>query len=142
MEANHLGRESELTALGRTWRISRWTRKIWNDWLDWAKTVLPDPVDTAQKRIEKWPAHLQAEVARDALDRANMGLSIGSRPVSALMDSPEGACQLLYLLLKKHQPDVTEDDAMDILMEVGLEAVQKRFDRASGTPPVPAQGNA
>ena len=135
MEANHIGRESEIQAIGSTWKVGRWTRAVWADWLDWAKTQLPDPLAIVKKDLETWPKEVQEYLVRQALDRATRALSIGSPEVSLLLDSPEGSCRLLYHLLKKNHPDVTEDDAMDILFEVGQEELKKRFDKAAGTPP-------
>lgn len=139
MDTTHIGKEQTVQALGQTWRLQRWSRAVWGEFLAWARTQLPDPLEVARRAMELWGKEHHQAIGQDALDRANSAISIGSKAVNELLESPEGACYLLFLLVKKHHPDVTQDQAMDILMEVGLEAMKKKFDGASGQ--APTQGN-
>jgi hypothetical protein len=137
--AAHIGRETEIKALGQTWKLARLDRGIWRKWIDWAKTQLPDPVEEALKVVDRLKPEVASAVVQKALEEKTSFLSLESPKVAALMRAPEGMMQLLYLLLKKHQPEATEDDAMAIVMEVGEATTHANFDKASGTLP---RGNA
>jgi hypothetical protein len=138
--AAHIGRESEIHALGTTWRIGRWDRGIWRKFLDWARTQLPDPVEEALKVVDRLPEKVANALVQKALEEKTAFLSIGSPKVTALLQSMEGGIYLLYLLLQKNHPGITEDDAMEIVMEYGVERLQERFDQAAGV--APQEGNA
>ena len=128
----HIGQEQTIKVNGRDWRLSRWTRAIWREWLEWAKKQIPDPVEECAKILDKFPKDLQEKMVTWALEKKSRVLSLGSPEVNALFDDPEGTCHLLYLLLKKHQPDATEDDAMDVFNALGQEVLNKHFDLAAG----------
>lgn len=158
---DHIGREIETTALGRTWRVSRWDRRVWVEFADWARTMLPDPIEALAKSIDKI-ALKDAEILREilrkdqeeqaryeaalalcktpedtarvprpillagkyiqqsdvmgrrALDKASSYLSFNSPEMNSLIGSVVGSGHLMYLLLKKHHPDVDEDTAFDV----------------------------
>lgn len=140
--AAHIGRETEIHALGSTWKIGRWDRGVWRRFLDWARTQLPDPVEEALKVVDRLPERLAAVVVQKALEEKTAFLSIGSTKVTALLQSMEGGIYLLYLLLQKNHPGISEDDAMQIVMEYGLEKLQGHFDEAAGTAPDLGNGQA
>lgn len=52
-EAAYRGRETETQALGKTWRLSRWTLNVLDEFNDWARTQLPDPLAVADKAVER-----------------------------------------------------------------------------------------
>jgi hypothetical protein len=137
--AAHIGRETEIQALGRTWQLARLDRGIWRKWIDWAKTQLPDPVEEALKVVDRLKPEVASAIVQKALEEKTSFLSLGSPKVNALMRAPEGIVQLFFLLLQKNHKDATEDDAMAIVLEIGEEAAQTSFDKASGT--LPAPGN-
>lgn len=62
----HVGREATFAALGREWRLGRWTRGVWRDWLAWAKRVLPDPLEAVSRVLDQIVAK-DAEIYRDLL---------------------------------------------------------------------------
>lgn len=139
--AEHVGRDSEIVALGQKWKVGRWTRRVWNDFLEWAKPRIADPLDVAEKALAKFPAHLHEVIVRHAIDRSQMHLTAGSTEVQSLLGTVEGSVYLLYLLLKDSHPGVTEDMAFDIATEVGGERMRKAFDVAAGKVPAVVQGN-
>ena len=136
----HLGRETEVQALGRIWKLARFDRTIWRQWMDWAKTQLPDPVEEALKIIDRLPEKVAGEVVRKALDEKTSHLGLGSPKVNGLLGSVEGSAYLTYLLLRKHQPEAGEDEGMLIVFELGLQAMQEKFNQASGTMPTLGNG--
>jgi len=137
--AAHIGRETEIRALGSTWRLGRWDRGVWRRFLDWAKTQLPDPLEEALKVVDRLKEPAASNLVQRALAEKTTFLSIGSPRVAELLQSLEGGVYLLYLLLQKHHPGITEDDAMEIGMEYGLQKLQEKLDQAAGT--APPEGN-
>lgn len=183
----HVGREVEIEALGRTWKVGRWDRKVWIDFADWARTMLPDPIEAMTKHIDKLslkdadtmrelmkrdyeeedrcrkrfaevaekegeaaaqklpppirmaPQYVQlADVmAQRALDKASSYLSFNSPEMTSLLSSVPGETRIFWLLLKKHHPDVTEDDAFEIKMEIGQIKLADVMAAASGKAPTP-----
>lgn len=141
--ASHLGREQEVEALGRTWKLARWDRGVWWRILEWARGKVPDPLEAATPILERMAAR-QSKLTVDArskppaesvplleeatimerraeqllrmsLDKRMVYLSVNAPEIQALMDSLEGSTRVLWELLKVAQPDVTDDDAYGIL---------------------------
>lgn len=68
--AGHIGREYTTAeeVLGRKWKFSRWTRRVWVEFAEFAKRELPDPLLVALDAIEK--ASLKdAEILRELSKR-------------------------------------------------------------------------
>lgn len=142
--AAHVGREVEFQALGRSWKTSRLERGIWRKFLDeYAAKVLPDPVAVAMQFLDKLPKdapYIEAAataIVRDGLDRKCAGLTPSNPNVLGLLNDPDGSSYLLMLLLQKHQPGVTHDEAYDVAMAVGIEEVARVTLEAQGAIPAP-----
>lgn len=142
-EATFRGRETEAKALGQTWRFSRWTLNVLDEFLDWARTQLPDPLEVAEKAIFRLQrearrireskeyddgekqfllstnAQQQSLWADKAMDEATSYLGMGSPQFQSLLNSARGAARLAMLLLRKHHPDIDEETAFAIASEVG-----------------------
>lgn len=149
------GREVTAEALGRSWTFSRWTLTILDDFLTWARTQIPDPLDLATRHVEKMMveeekisnkallAHrnkIKDELVTGAIKQAASYLDFGSPQVQSLLHSPLGGSHLLMLLLKAHQPDVTEEDAFQIIQEIGDQKLQHIMDVTTGKV-APSLGN-
>lgn len=68
MFAGHIGREAEITALGRTWTLCRWDRLIWREFLKWVKANSPDPLEAVTAHIDTIQLK-DAETLRELLKR-------------------------------------------------------------------------
>ncbi len=134
-----LGREQEIVALGPTWRLARRERAVWGELLAWARERIPDPVDRIMKHIDKLPEALAARVVQETLVASQRFLSINSPEVGSILQSLEGSVRVLWLLLRDHQADATEDDAYRLAMTLGKDGMGRLFDVALGKSPV---GNA
>lgn len=51
-----------------------------------------------------------------SIDKRNLYMGFGSPELGAFMQSVDGMSFIFYLLLKPNHPDVTEDDAYEIMM--------------------------
>lgn len=148
------GRDGEVIVNGKTWKTGRMTLNVIDAFLDWCRPLLPDPLTIATNdvlRLERAVRDVQASDAPDAdkaavvatlrrqqeqvtelaFDRATAYLSWTAPEVQGVLRSPRGAARMLYLLLREHQPDVTEDDAWSVLTALG-EKQRDVFTKASG----------
>lgn len=165
--APHVGRETTLDSLGQTWTLSVWTLRVWDDFLTWARTVLPDPLDEAEKsclRLARQERPVRARLAaaagpeREALEAdlndlmvlqtriVELGtqasrryLSVDSPEVQSLLSSPRGTARLLRLLLAAHHPGIDDDGAFAV--QQGADAAQLREALVVVAGKTPPQGN-
>lgn len=142
MIASHVGRETDFEALGRTWRASRWTRRTWAEFLEWARPRIPDPMEVLLRVLPRLPAEDRADAVRYAIDRGGEYLSVGSYEVLRALSSVEGMNYLFYLLLRPAHPEMTEDMAFEIAASLPEGGLKNIFDRAQGKMPRAAEGNA
>jgi hypothetical protein len=145
MLARHVGREQEITdAQGRKWRLSRWTRGTWAALLEWARPRVPDRFALAKQALAAFPEHLHEGIAAHAVEAAAIPFGIGHPGVQAAVNGLEGTVHVVWLLLKPHHPDATEDDAFDLVMAIGFDEMERRLKKASGESPHEAgpEGNA
>lgn len=169
--ATHLGREQVVQGSTRTYRLGRWDRSVWWEFLEWARTKLPDPLDGASKMIDtitEQQADLEARMAKAgkddkafyqrriellsksadrvlsaALDKRAKYLSINSPEVQSLMSSLEGATYIVMLLMRKgDSPDATEEDAWGLVQDCSPEELGKILTAAAGEVPPADPKNA
>jgi hypothetical protein len=135
---DHVGRSQTVSALGTAYTLGRWDRRVWAEFLEWAKGRLPDPRKAAAEFLAMLPAddlESRSAVVKAALAESTEHLSITSPKVQALLQSIEGGTYLVYLLLKRHHPEVTEDLAYDVFTAVGPERMQEAMTRCAGVAP-------
>jgi len=53
MNADHVGREVTVSALGKQWTFARWTREIEDKYCDFARSILPDPIEVVSRNLDK-----------------------------------------------------------------------------------------
>lgn len=161
--ASFRGRETETTLNGRTWKFSRWTLNVLDDFCNWAAKQLPDPLEVAEKAVLRLQRFIKATTDNPALDevekeflvqsyreqidrtselamsKASGFLAINSPEMQSLLNNPRGTAHLLLLLLKAHHPDATEEDAFRLAVEIP-EAEMKRImvTTMGKSPPGPA----
>lgn len=137
---SHVGRPQTVEALGQTWTLARWDRRVWAEFLEWAKTKLPEPRKTAAEFLAMLPEGPDRQAVAEtivtkALDESTSHLSVGSPKVTQLLTSIEGGVYLLYLLLKRNHPEATEDTAYDLFTAVGPDVAQDLMGKCSGAAP-------
>jgi hypothetical protein len=106
---------------------------------------IDDLAETKKAAEEKRPAILMARqykpfadhISELALQRAGLYLGFGSPEVTSLINTAEGSSYLVFLLLKRHHPDVTLDKAFAVMVALGprlkqiLEQVQGKSEEAA-----------
>lgn len=169
--APHVGREATLTALGQTWTASRWDLQVWDDFLAWARTALPDPMDVAIAACERTAAReralserladtkdkaeakrlqgqisdlqaIQTQTMKLGMDKGSSYLAVNSPEVRSLVSSARGSAHALWLLLRKHHPDVTEEVALEIIQQAEPEAINRLWTLVQGRAPEETAKNA
>lgn len=115
MSADHVGREQTITVDGKAYRLGRLRRKEWREFHEWGRSLLPNVLEVLAGSIEKYPANLQPLMASEAVQMVNEPIE---RRTSSLLDTPSGWAKLVELLLREHHPDITEDDAWDVSVEI------------------------
>lgn len=131
----HIGREQEVTANGRTWKVARWDREVWWKLLQWARGHVSSPLDLVSKHLDRLCPEVQKYAVDRTLEKADTFLSINSELVQSIVKSLEGSVRILWLLLTPYQPAATEDDAFQLVADLGPERLDALFGTALGKVP-------
>ena len=164
--ATYRGREAEFESLGQTWRASRFDMDVMDDFAQWAQGRLPDPIQVAEKQVERLAAeeyrlrqekcgdedarkarlhHLQQQqerLTRMAMEKGTSYLAWDSPEMVAIRQSPRGAAQLMYLLLRTNHEGVTPQLALNILVGAKKDDLLRVMATIMGRPPKPAPAPA
>jgi hypothetical protein len=130
-----VGREQTVEVAGEALRLGRLTRRVWAEFLAWAKGVLPNPLAVAKEQLAGLGEKEAASLVSAALYIASGHLSVTDQRVLQLRNSPEGLAQLLLLLLRPAHPSATEDLAWAVLQLLGENKVQELLRVAEGRYP-------
>jgi hypothetical protein len=99
----------------KTYRLSRFSRKYSDAFVDWAKNVLPNPVDELLTRISKFPHDLQISITNMITKMLSCKMTIDSPEVAALFYSQDGHYKTLMILLQANHKDLNDDDAWQVI---------------------------
>ena len=115
-----LGKETRVNSQGQTWTIGRPELKVIREFRDWIADNLPDPMSIGEKFFNMLPQGEQLARVKEAED-ARMQLrcfTLQSPLAKKYMAMEEGAAKLFQLLLQKHHPDVTTEQAFAVLQDL------------------------
>lgn len=99
----------------KVYKLSRLRRKEWREWHEWAAPLLPNVLEVLAASIEKYPAELQRVMASQAVELANEPIE---RRTASLVETMSGWAKLIEILLREHQPGITDDEAWDVAAEM------------------------
>lgn len=119
MSQKYIGKETAVEVNGKTYTLSRMTRKILNEWLEWAEPQLVNPLDVVKGHLDGFTKEQQDLIIKEALKAARQRRDVTSPEVQGFMSTPAGMTHLVQLLLKDHHPDVTEDEAFEVAQAKG-----------------------
>lgn len=131
---DHIGRPATFHALGQEWTLARWTRSVWHDLIEYAKTILPDPRMEAEEILRYVPesdSATRVQVVRDAILQSRSMFTIGSKQIQEFIATTDGVTYLLYLLLRPNHPEITLDQVFEIASHPPPE-MAKALERAAG----------
>lgn len=101
---------------------------------------IADNAERVKAKAESRPAILMAPQFRPfadtmvdkIIDKANSYLSFNSPELNSLINSAMGGAQLYYLLLKPNHPDITEEQAYEIMLALSSEDAKEIVAAVSG----------
>ena len=110
-----LPQETTVTVNGVTYKLSKFTIPLYQEFVTWAKGKLPDPFDGIAERVKG----LSPEIAKYIIDKAEAKAAkrgtLNDPEIEALASTPEGMAKMLSLLFRKYQPSMTEAEVMDVI---------------------------
>lgn len=115
-----LPQEQALVVNGTTYKLSKFTLPLYEEFLTWAKSRLPDPFEGIAEKVKGLPDHLARHMIDRAEERAARRGSLTDPDVQAVAESPEGLRKIYSLLFRKYQPSMTEEQVMAVVEE-GIE---------------------
>lgn len=112
----------ELSIGGKLYKVAQFTpQQIAFKFVQWAKSVLPNPLDEIAPKLSLFPVEIQKEMVREAMARARIPLTVESPEVRALMNTVEGATKIASLRFQAAQPELTDEQCLDLLFQAGKE---------------------
>lgn len=122
--------ETTVTILDRTYRLAPLRLR---DWGEIERRILagrPDPLDLVLSKLDGLAEHLQRELLSRAYDDARRGRRVSASELHDWLSTPEGHVVQFWLSVRQHQPDVSLDDAEQLLLAAGSDA-QAELNRAA-----------
>ena len=120
--SEHIGRETYIEANGKRYKLPRLTRRIREELTEWALSKLkPDTLENS-KKLKEFLSEAAYEATVLTCWRADqMELNFFHPRVEELYTSPEGLEKGLTLLLQAENPELTEEQCIDILGDATYE---------------------
>lgn len=121
-----LPQENSVDVGGINYRLSKSTLPLLQEFIDWAKSKLPDPFDGFQEKVKGLSPDLQKYIYDKCEEKLTRRNSFDSPEIVAITNSIEGMKKQVGLLLRKHQPHLTEANVSDII-DAGVEEHGESF---------------
>lgn len=135
----YIGRSVTVDAGGKKYTLSRFTRKVLRQFLDWADKELGDPLEQVKAKLAGFPPNIQELMVREAIQSAKLRRSINSPEIQALMSRPEGVMKILALLFQQNHPELSDRDVEAVFdqcaEEHGEGYLERKILEASGQAP-------
>lgn len=104
---------------GVTYKFAPLTIGDSNELLGWVIAQIPDRMAVAKKAAEGLPEIVALQIVQAAIDDVcERPVRLGSPVAQALLLTPAGFVEQLYLGGRKHQPQMTRDDWAELLGKV------------------------
>ncbi len=111
----NLPQEQTVVIDGTEYRLSKFTLPLYQEFLAWAKSVLPDPWEGIAEKIKGLPDALAKYIIDKAEERASKRGTLQDVDTEALAQTPAGLRKILSLLFRKHHPALTEEQVMEVI---------------------------
>jgi hypothetical protein len=132
-----LGQDTKVQALGREYTVSRLELRIVRAFKDYVAGIIGDPFAQVNDRYfdllcreEQLAVLKQAKQDRDDLACFSLHCPLAKR----FLEREEGIAVLGRLMLRKHHPDITEDEAFNVWLALGQEQLNAAMASAAGEP--------
>lgn len=101
---------------GKTYNLVEFTQKMGDEYLEWAKTALPDPLEGLTKSpvFSKLTPRLQEVAVKAAVQCYRKPLAADGQEMEALQRTKEGATKMIEMVYKPYNPTLTIDEILEI----------------------------
>ncbi len=133
-----LGQDTSVKALGKEWTISRLELRIVRAFKEYVAGIVGDPYAQINDRLfDLLPQEEQLAMLRQAKqDKEDLAcFSLNGPLAKRFLQMEEGIAVFGQLMLKKHHPDITQEEAFDVWLSVGQEQMNKALASAAGEAP-------
>jgi len=132
-----LGQDTKVNALGKEYTISRLELRIVRAFKEYVAGIVGDPYAQINDRLfDLLPKEEQLAMLRQAKqDKDDLAcFSLNCPLAKRFLQMEEGIAVFGQLMLKKHHPDVTQEEAFDVWLSVGQKELNKAIATAAGEP--------
>lgn len=128
---------------GTEYRLSKFTLPLYQEFLAWAKSVLPDPWEGISEKIKGLPDALAKYIIDKAEERAAKRGTLQDPDTEALAQTPAGLRKILSLLFRKYHPALTEEQVLEVIEKGIAEKGEDFFEKCfpDGARDVPARSS-
>jgi len=131
-----LGKETRIAALGRSWKVGRLELHVIKGFRDWIAERIGDPYEPAMRLLNLVPPAEGMKLVNEAraVEKQLQCFSMQSALAKEHLATEEGVARLFYLLLQANHPDVSEEEAFQVVQALGVET-QRVLRNAEGSLP-------
>lgn len=126
--------EATITLNGKQYRLAKATVTRLEQFVDWCRPKLKNPIVAAGEAIESFPVALQHLLVKVAVEEGSSPLTITSPRVQALSQTPEGMAKMCHILISPNHPEVTVDDLASWIVNADAGELQRAFNKVTGSP--------
>lgn len=114
-----LPQELSVTISGVTYKLSKFTLPLYQEYVDWIRKQLPDPWEGLAERCKGLSVELQKYLIDKAEQKASSRTTLNDPEVSAFANSLSGVKRMLGMLFRKYHPAMTEVEVCNVI-EAGI----------------------
>lgn len=128
------GRETPLSANGKTYTVSRLTVEAVLAFRDWVREQTGDPFADLLRCMDKLPAdfakeqYVEAKALRDQLECFSLQTPLAQK----WMQTETGIAEFMRIMLAAKHPGITANEAFQVVMAAGKDKMKATIDKAQG----------
>jgi hypothetical protein len=112
---------------GVEYKLGKADARIMQEFCDWAKDRLPDPFERFKKSIEGMPEKYADKLFEEAKKQAAIRGTLQDPALLNLMKTPDGVFKFYHLRLNAYQPNLSQEEANNIILAYMQEVGEKKF---------------
>src|SRR5262249_4996521 len=130
-----LGKDTQIQANGKLYTIARLELRIVRKFKEWVESIVGDPfAQINDKYFDLLPKEEQLALLKQAKqDKDDLAcFSLNGPLARRFLQKEEGIAMFGRLMLEKHHPGISEEEAFDVWLAVGEAAMNKALASAAG----------
>lgn len=100
---------------GVDYKLSKLTLNVYQELLDWARSVMPDPFDQLAEKVKGLPDSLAKHLIDRAEERASRRGKLHDPETQDVINSPAGVRKVIQLLMRKYHPTMSEEQCFEVV---------------------------